>query len=383
MRVLRPGRAPRGSPRAPPRMRVASSARSCSSPRSSPSSSASRATRRMSSPARPARRVRACAGSDPRGRSSARAPGLPAVEHLHGVAQVFDAFAPPVHRAARRRPCPGPPATAPATLPVEVGQPGLEQLDAARARQAPARHPAAQGAQLAEHLQARGRARPGCAPRHGRARRRAARRSLTTPRAAGELLRASRQQRRRACPPSPRRRALRARRRPASRRTASSRAKAASPSGSSSSAISARRRFSDLRVSCTATDGEVAPPSLREQLDRVVELLERHAPQPVREQLPRQQRELTARARRATLAQAAVALGLRQRHAHADAGRSRRAWRRRLPRAARQWSHVPPSARPMVDGSPRGEPQADDVSLSVLWSSSGGPHRAYADRPRR
>jgi len=37
----------------------------------------------------------------------------------------------------------------------------------------------------------------------------------------------------------------------------------------------------------------------------------------------------------------------------------------------------------MVDGAPRGEPKAVDVSLSVLWSSSGRSDRAYAHRSRR
>ncbi len=59
--------------------------------------------------------------------------------------------------------------------------------------------------------------------------------------------------------------------------------------------------------------------------------------------------------------------------------RSRRAW----PRAAQQWRSVQAAARPMVDGAPRGEPQAGDVPLSNLRSSSTRAQRAYADRPRR
>src|ERR1700689_1607521 len=50
---------------------------------------------------------------------------------------------------------------------------------------------------------------------------------------------------------------------------------------------------------------------------------------------------------------------------------------------AREWSDVQPSAVPMVDGASRVQPQADDVSLSDLWSSHGRPQRAYADRARR
>src|SRR6478752_8441063 len=37
----------------------------------------------------------------------------------------------------------------------------------------------------------------------------------------------------------------------------------------------------------------------------------------------------------------------------------------------------------MVDGAPCGEPQAGDVSLSALWSSSSRAQRAYAHRARR
>src|SRR5437870_10704659 len=37
----------------------------------------------------------------------------------------------------------------------------------------------------------------------------------------------------------------------------------------------------------------------------------------------------------------------------------------------------------MVDRAPCGESKACDVSLSAVWSSSGGPQRAYADRAGR
>ena len=62
----------------------------------------------------------------------------------------------------------------------------------------------------------------------------------------------------------------------------------------------------------------------------------------------------------------------------------RRRSRRWLPPGAPEWTGAQlPSSRALVDGSPCGEPQACDVSLSDLCSSSSRSQRAYADLPGR
>ncbi len=135
----------------------------------------------------------------------------------------------------------------------------------------------------------------------------------------------------------------------------------------SSSLSSARRRLSALRVSCTARSRLRRPrPRRRAARSRGRAGRGPCAVRPVRERLARQQRELA-------LARSLRPGERRSRSARASATPSADA--RRSPPAtslpaARQWSDAQASARPMVDGSPRGEPQAGDVSLSDLWSSS-------------
>ena len=145
------------------------------------------------------------------------------------------------------------------------------------------------------------------------------------------------------------------------------------PSSPSSSLTIVRSRLIALRTSCTALRAS-RPGIVCERFERDIALLERHPPQPGGQPLVGGEPEPPPRPpARASAACPARAPGR---------GRSRRSRRGSLP-AARQWSDDEPSARAMVDGAASRQPKAIDVSLSDLWSSSAGPQRAYADRPRR
>ena len=87
--------------------------------------------------------------------------------------------------------------------------------------------------------------------------------------------------------------------------------------------------------------------------------------------------------RRARLRSALAARRARSACAQGDADRHGDARREGGRERRNNGAVLQPAARPVVDGAPRGEPQAGDVPLSNLRPSPTRAQRAHADRPRR
>ena len=120
-----------------------------------------------------------------------------------------------------------------------------------------------------------------------------------------------------------------------------------------------------------------SPASAAEQLDHELELAERHPPERLGQGLARQQREAArAPARPWPRGGRRSACATRDPDRHGEVAAIVAASGATMERCR------PLSAGPVVDGAPRGQPQAGDVPLSNLWPSSSRAQRAHADRPR-